>query len=257
MNIGERDELLIKLTLVRMRDRGIKLNGVPITSIGFGSTEYLCIPCDTPENMESLNDDALSCLASRTGISKAGVFAKSDVYVNGIGYSLKSFSGAPPALVNHTARPGFERACRHSGIDIKELDKLIDKYWDLRLRGIIKEDVRNSDPNCPFRNSKLVLKPILEYFLFIGSGRGPSDYSAEYVLDYSEPQDSDTWNILNPDEAVDLVWDNLIFSIRSKKGMPADYDIETYDGPNAESIARWTKEHCGDFRGALHIRVHK
>jgi len=257
MNAGERDELLIKFNLVMMRDNEIKLMGMQINSVGFGNIEYLPLPSDIPLNLSTLHDNEISNLAEKTCINKAGVFDKSDVYINNIGFSLKSFSAAPPALVNHTARPGFETACNNSNIKISELDMLVDEYWDLRMRGIITEDVRNSDPNCPFRNAKATLKPVLEYFLFTGSGRGPSDHPANYIIDYSNPLNSDAWRILTPDEAVDSVWNKLIFSMRSKKGMPANYDINTYSKPNAKSIARWTKYHSGDYRGALHIRAHK
>ncbi len=256
MNSGERDELLIKLYLVTMRDNAAALFGMKINSVGFGGIEYRSIPSGVPTNFNYLNDSDLINLANKVGIGKAGVFDKSDVYINKKGYSLKSFSAAPPALVNHTARPGFETACYYSGVDIAELDKLIDEYWSLRMRGIIAEDVRNSDINSPFRNAKNILKPVLEYFLFKGSGKGLSDYPADYILDYTQPHNPSTWHILDPDTAVNMVWNKLIFSLRAKKGMPSGYDKETYSKPNAKSIARWTEYHSGDYRGALHIRAH-
>lgn len=257
MNSGERDELLIKLYLVAMRDNGDSLNGVQIKSVGFSGAEYLSIPEGISKDFSLLNENELTKLANIVGISKAGVFDKSDVYINGNGFSLKSFSAAPPALVNHTARPGFETACRYAGVDIKELDKLVDMYWDLRFKGIITEDIRNSNGNSPFRNAKSVIKPILEYFLFTGSGKGKSDYPAVYILDYFQPSNPATWHILSPSTAVDLIWDKLIFSLRAKKGMPLNYNKDTYCKLNAESIARWTQYHSGDYRGALHIRLTK
>ena len=257
MNSGERDELLIKLYLVSMRDHGLNFNGMPIRSVGFADLEYESIPNDISNNFSVLSDIQLSNLSNKLGITKAGVFDKSDVYINGEGYSLKSFSAAPPALVNHTARPGLETACNYAGVNIQHLDALVDQYWDLRLKGIITEDIRNSDVNSPFRNAKHILKPVLEYFLFIGSGRGPSNYPAKYILDYVQPNNPQTWNILTPDKAVDKIWDKLIFSLRAKKGMPSNYDKNTYCKPNAASIGRWTQYHSGDYRGALHIRAHR
>ena len=108
----------------------------------------------------------------------------------------------------------------------------------------------------PFRNAKQILKPVLEYFLFIGSGKGPSFTPATYILDYFKPDNPKTWDILNPSSAVDSVWDKLIFSIRAKKGMPLNYDLNTYNKSNAKSIARWTKYTSGEYRGSLHIRAH-
>lgn len=255
MNSGERDELLIKLYLVTMRDNGASLNGAQIKSVGFDGTEYRSIPTIIANKFRTLTNEELAELTNSLSIGKAPGGAKSDVYINGIGYSLKSSSAAPSALVNHTSRPGFENVCNKVGVNIKELDKTIDEYWRLRFAGIIAEDTKISDSNCPFKNSKELIKPILEYFLFIGTGSKDSNYPAKYVLEFSNPCDTTTWKILNPSTAVDLIWDNLIFCLRAKKGMPANYNKETYCKPNAESIARWTEYCSGDYRGALHIRL--
>lgn len=256
MNAGERDELLIKLKLIEMRDNGIPFpDGTLVNSVGFHH-EYLSLPVNFKWT-KITNDQELIDLCNNVGVTKAAGNFKSDVYINREGYSLKSFSAAPPALVNHTARPGFETACIHSNINISELDVLIEKYWELRLSGRISEDVRNSNPESPFKNAKATIKPILEYYLFKGTGRGPSPEPANFILDYSNPLDSSTWKKLTPTNAVDIVWDKLIFSVRSKKGMPKDYDMNTYNKDNATSIALWTKYHGGEYRGALHIRASK
>lgn len=256
MNSGERGELLTKLYLVYMRDNNKKLNGTQINSVWF-DVEYGTIPPNISSDFSLLDDDVLIDLTNSMNIKKGGQFDKSDVYINGIGYSLKSQSDAPPALINHTTRPKFERVCKIVGVNILELDKLIDKYWDLRFQGVIAEDVKNSDPNCPFKDSKRVLKPILKYFLFKGSGTRDSKHPADYILEYSQPCDPSTWKILNPSIAVDLLWDKLVFSLRAKKGMPKDYDKKTYAKPDAASIARWTRYHSGNYRGAFHVRVGK
>lgn len=257
MNAGERDEILIKLSLVALRDNNQSINNIQIKSVGFNGIEYGILPSSVANNFIFLSDTQLEQLAFSMGISKSGVFNKSDVYINNIGFSLKSYSAAPPALVNHTARPGFENICKKVNVNIMDLDILVDQYWDLRLNGVISEDVRNSNPNSPFIKSKSILKPILEYFLFIGSGSRTSKHPAEYILEFSDPCDSSTWNIINPSTAVDLLWDNLVFSIRSKKGMPKNYDMNTYSKSDASSIALWTRYTSGDYRGALHIRSHR
>ena len=63
MNAGERDELLIKLYLVSMRDSGSLLNGVLIKSVGFGGLEYLPIPSNVPKDFYLLNNADLADLA--------------------------------------------------------------------------------------------------------------------------------------------------------------------------------------------------
>jgi len=256
MNKGERDELLIKLKLIEMRDSGVApaFLGVPITQLGFGTKCYGSLPQGTNLNAIRNNDAAIIAACSSTNVLKAPTNYKSDVYINGKGYSMKSLSGAPPALVNHTARPGFETACNHSGADIAMLDKIIDEYWDLRLAGKITEDIANGNPNSPFAKHQTYMQPILEYFLFTGSGGGVSPYPSDFILDYRNPLDETTWRKFCPQTAVDLLWPKLIFSVRATKGMPKDYCLNNYCGANAESIAKWVRHSSGKFRGALHIR---
>ena len=256
MNSGERDELLIKLKLIDMRDGGIPFLGEPITSVGFAGVEYSPLPADFSFE-RTRSDEALAQVCLRVGIRKGSTFDKSDVYINGRGYSLKSLSAAPPALVNHTRRDGFEFACRHVSTDIARLDTLVDRYWDLRLSGQITEDVANANPSSPFSGQKELLAPILQYFLFTGSGSRLSEHPAAFILGYLNPLDVNTWRKTTPDTAVDELWPNLVFSIRAKKGMPPNYNPENYLGNNAESILRWTRFCSGDYRGALHIRVRK
>jgi hypothetical protein len=255
MNAGERDELLIKLKLIEMRDLSISFFGAKITSVGFDGREYQSLPPSFSFANAKTSNAILSRVCQVVGIQKGAAFDKSDVCVNGDGYSLKSLSAAPPAIVNHTTRAGFEFACNHVGSNIGSLDVLINNYWKLRLAGKIREDVSNSDPLSPFSGAKDTLAPILQYFLFIGSGSRVSASPASFILDYSDPLNTNTWTRLDPTTAVDKLWANLVFSIRAKKGMPADYNPSTYTGKHAASIRQWVQFSSGEYRGALHIRV--
>lgn len=255
MNVGERDEYLIKFKLVQLRDSNSELFGIKLNSVGFNNIEYLSIPSNINFNFKSYSDDQLISFAKTLGITKAKASSKSDVQINGVGYSLKSHSAAPPAIVNHTTRPGFERAAKENNGNIEELDKIIDKYWELRLSGIISEDVSNKDINSPFRNNKEIIEPFLNYFLFKGTGSRLSNHPAELMLDFIDPFDISTWSIENPESVINSYWDSLVFSIRAKKGMPKNYNPNTYKRENANSIKRWVNYHSNDFRGALHIRV--
>ena len=260
MNAGERNELLIKLMLVWIRDNGEKASAGPfdkINTVGFNNREYKAFPSGFDiRSLTSYNDTELSILCSSLGINKASIFEKSDVDLNGKGYSVKSFSAAPPALVNHTARPGFEFACTHTGVSIEGLDKIIERYWELRTAGEIQEDIKNSDPASPFKDERAILTPLLIYFLFTGTGSKVSDCPADYILDYFNPLDVATWKILAKTSAIAEIWDRLIFSLRSKKGMPTDYPNNKKKEKN-ESIAKWTRFFQGEHRGSLHIRVAK
>lgn len=253
MNHGERNELIKKIKLIEMRDTNIPLsNGTVINSVGF-NREYTPLPSDFVWDGINEDDDRLLEICENLLVTKSPANSKSDVYINSHGYSLKSFSSANPAIVNHTTRPGFETACTNSGMDINELDNLIDNYWTLRESGIITEDIPNSHLNSPFKDAKDLLKPILEYFLFDGTGRGPSTEPAHFILSHTNPLDSETWSVINHDDAVDLFWDRLVLSIRPK-GMPRNYTAD-YNGVNAPSINRWTRLSGGKYRGALHVRV--
>jgi len=255
-NNGERNELIIKICLIKLRDTKVSINlnskDTKIESVGFES-EYnkLSNSIDIKE-LSNYSDSQLENIAVDLGIKKSPTKSKSDVYINGVGISLKSLEHAPPAIVNHTPRTGFEVACKISGVNIEILDKMIDKYWDLRLSGKIKEDVINHDDLSPFRNSKDQLKLLLNYFLFDGTGQGLSNNKAEVILDYQSPIDSNTWNTYNRDNVIDKIWDKLVFSLRSK-GMPEKYpniEINKY-----KSISKWTRYFQEKEKGSLHIRV--
>lgn len=255
MNNGERNELIIKLKLIEFRELKSKIyidsNLVEINSVGF-TNEYSELKEYLDFNfIESLPDSNLKSFAAKFGIDKAPGRSKADVYVNGIGISLKSLENAPPAIINHTTRIGFETACSYCNIDINLLDDIIEEYWYLRKYNFIKEDVSNSDINSPFKNNLNVLKPILNYFLFDGSGSGLSKHRADILLDYKSVNNTEDWNTYNRENAVDKIWGNLVFSLRSK-GMPENYpNIENL---KLESVKKWTVFYQNKFRGSLHVR---
>ena len=253
MNVGEGGEFALKMRLVRMRDEGLTINGEAIIDVGFDG-EYESIPNAIYEEAviaASVEDkDKLVELGKRAGLSKAAPRDKADVYINGVGYSVKCLAGANPAMVNHTHRVGFMRVCNCIGVDISTLDSIIERYWELRTAGTIKEDVRTNDPYSPFKDYKEYLRPILEFFFFKGSGSGCSVHQAEYLLDYVDPFDESTWRIIDKDDAIDEFWDYLVFSVRSK-GMPEkDENIRP-------EMKKWTRFCDGSYKGSLHIRVDK
>ena len=252
MNTGELNELIVKLRLVELRDKkqSITLNGKPfeIKSVSFNKREFSPLPAGTV--LSKLNEYQIENLAWKIGAAKAGLFDKADVFINGIGYSIKSLATAPPALVNHTNRFGWERVCSSIKVDITELDSIIEEYWRRRKAGLIREDVLN-DKNSPFYSHKEYMIPILNYFLFKGSGKKDSPSPADYILDITDPLDCKTWS-LHGREFLEENWENLVFCVRAKKGM-SDYPAVP-DRRKKESIAKWTEFFQGEYRGALHVR---
>lgn len=265
MNKGERAELLVQLSLVSMRDLGLSLGNLKVVSVGF-SNEYGKIPNDDLEEIKKgnfiyheMDDSSLAKFCKTIGISKAATGAKADVYINKIGYSLKSNNAAPPAIVNHTARPGFVNVFQRINKNIQGLDKIIDEYWKLRLSGQIGEDIPNSNPLSPFKNHKEYLRPIINYFLFTGTGSKVSEHQAEYILAFGNPNlINKDYKVYNESDAINLFWDKMFFSLRSKKGMNKFPNLSKKQMPLFDSYQRWTKEpEKGKYKGALHIRVSK
>ncbi len=261
-NTGEYNEILVKLRLIQLRDqkKSIKINGsyTKIDSVGMYGIEYSSLPTKiaTKDDLQALSNAEIDNIATKCGATKSKTRDKADVMINGEGYSIKSLQTAPPALVNHTTRPGWENVCTQVGVSIKQLDTIIDKYWNLRTSGDIKEDVSNGLPTSPFHAHKNYLKPILNYFLFTGSGSGKSSNPAKYMLDIENPVNEDTWTIYGKDFLdKNFHWEKLIFSVRSKKGMGNYPNIK--DANKKQSIEKWTKLHQGSHRGALHVSLGK
>ena len=178
---------------------------------------------------------------------------KADVFINGISYSLKFTNSAPPAIVNHTNRTGWEFAAQHKGLNMAPLDALINDYWNKRLFGVITEDVDNRHPFSPFANHMQTLLPFLEYFSFEGTGSRLSNHPASAVIEFSDPCNVLTWKIINQQQFINSIWNRLVFSLRSSKGMPKD--INSISASSRKSILMWSNRRNGLLKGALHVRV--
>jgi hypothetical protein len=265
MNKGERAELLFIATLGCYRGSSLPIhgfNGGVIQSIKTPSNKSLIEVLDysdstTPLAISRFSEAELIHFCKVNNIHKAGPLSKADIYINNVGYSLKYTGSAPPAIVNHTARPGWETAAKAKNVDINALDNLIDAYWTKRISGLIKEDVSNADENSPFKFNVEILSPYLEYFSFDGTGSGSSIHPASQVIEFNKPFDTTSWKCVSRTDFINDVWSKLVFSVRSKKGMPSDIDSPRLSADKRASILRWSKNHQGELRGALHVRVRK
>jgi len=249
VNAGEESEYYLKSYMLRQRDLG-KMDTI------FAKIDELSDDGNLSELKwkEDAGDDLLNFridnLISTLNISKSGMKSKADISINGTRYSIKEMGASPPAIINHTPRPGFETVCKILNATIQELDDIVDEYWRLRTDGIISEDTRVSDTNCPFTKHKDCLKPIIEYFVFTGTGTGDSKYPADKVLEIDYKNFPNKMKIVEKYQYYDDVWPKLIFSIRSKGMHPSYPNCKNYD-----SIKKWTKQRDGSYKGALHIRV--
>jgi len=264
MNKGERAELKFIATLGCHIGQSIKfsnspngfiVNSIEIPTNGTQSKVVLSkFPITiTPVAIAAMSDLQLKSFCQSTGIVKAGLFSKSDVYINGKGYSIKSYDGSPPAIVNHTNRIGWEFVAQQIGSSISPLDILVNDYWNKRVNGVIKEDVLNSNVNSPFSSHFRTLEPFLNYFCFDGSGSKKSNHPADYMVEFSDPCNLNTCSIYDRGNYLSHHWSNLCFSMRSKKGMPRD--INALSLANTSSIMMWSRNFQGSLRGSLHVRV--
>lgn len=251
-NIGEYDEMRANLRLIELRDtkKTVTMGGnvVGVLSVkNYKGEEFEPLPEGT--DLAKLSDLEVESLAKQVGAFKAPAGSKADVYVNGLGISVKSHRGANPAFLNHTHRAGFLKVCGRVGVSINKLDEIISDYWIKRKAGIIGEDVKNSDPKSPFKEHLKYLKPIMNYFLFTGNAQKNSPYPADYILDFTDPLDESSWKF-SKDEYLDDNWEHIIFSVRSK-GMPPSYP----KGKDATAIKPWVEYADGKYKGSLHGRV--
>ncbi len=250
-NIGEYDEMRAKLHLIELRDAGksVIIGGKKtiIQSVKNNGIECASLPIGTL--LSEMTDSQIEGMAKQVGAFKSPAGSKADVYVNGLGISVKSHRGANPAFLNHTHRAGFLKVCKRIGVSINTLDEIIGDYWAKRKIGIIGEDVKNSDPNSPFRGHLAYLKPIMNYFLFTGTAQKDSPYPADYILDFIDPLQESSWKF-SKDEYLDDNWEHIIFSVRSK-GMPSSYPKVK----NAIDIQPWVEIAEGQCKGTLHGRV--
>lgn len=255
-NQGERDEYLLKLFLIECRKKQMPVpvgsSTQIVKSVGGKNHEY-----GEPNiwmKWDDLSAEDLVYLCNSVKANKAGRYAKADVFINGIGISVKSERGSAPSLINHTTREKILRVMKSINEPILPLDRIVDKYWNLRFDKTIGEDVKNTDLKSPFadRESSLpVLKPLLNYFAFDGTGSKDSVEPAEYILSIQNPSDIMTWTYYSKEDFVDSVWERLIFSIRSRE-TPQKLDQKN---EKHQLMLPWIKEVDGKLKGALSVRI--
>lgn len=255
-NQGERDEYLLKLFLIECRKKELSVpigNSTQIVkSVGGKNHEY-----GNPSiwmKWDDLSAEDLVYVCNAVKANKAGRFAKADVFINGIGISVKSERGAAPSLINHTTRDKILRVMKSINAPMLPLDQIVDKYWNLRLNGIIGEDTKNTDSNSPFGDIEScfpVLKPLLNYFAFDGTGSRDSSEPAEYILSIQSPNDTQTWTYYSKEDFIDTIWSKLVFSLRSKS-TPQELDD---DNEMHQLMLPWIKKVEGKLKGALSVRI--
>lgn len=253
VNQGEKDEYLLKLFLVECRKKCLPIplgdNVEIVQSVENSKREEIAYP-NTIMNWEEIRPGLLVYVCKQINAGKASAYDKSDVYINGVGVSVKSKRGGNPSIINQTTREKILRVMNAIHSPIEPLDHIVDRYWALRQHGG-REDVYGIGPHNPFTtdeqgNSTIsVVKPLLNYFSFKGTGTRDSESPAELILIMNLPNDPSTWIYYTEENFIDSMWKNLVFSIRSK-GMPRIITDE---------MRPWIRESEGKKKGTLNVRV--
>jgi len=222
-----------------------------VKTVENSSREEISYP-DKVLNWNIISSGLLVYICRKINAGKSGPFDKADVFINGIGVSVKSQRGAAPSIINQTSRDRVLRVMKAINNSILPLDHIVDRYWDFRLNGGT-EDVSGVGSANPFTtdeegNSNLsIMKPLLNYFTFKGTGTKDSSAPASFVLSAGNPEDTTTWVYYSETDFVDTVWEKLVFSIRAK-GLPLKI---------TEEMKPWIREVDGKKIGTLNVRVRK
>ena len=116
------------------------------------------------------------------------------------------------------------------------------------------DTAKNTDSNSPFGDIEScfpVLKPLLNYFAFDGTGSRDSSEPAEYILSIQSPNDTQTWTYYSKEDFIDTIWSKLVFSLRSKS-TPQELDD---DNEMHQLMLPWIKKVEGKLKGALSVRI--
>lgn len=257
-NKGERDEYLLKLFLIECRQKSISVpigdSCQTVTSVGSRTQEYGNLICFL--DWKKLEAEELISLCASVYATKAGLFDKADVYINGIGISVKSERGANPSIINHTTRDKILRVMNALNAPIAPLDCMVGNYWAMRLSRKIGEDITVTDPLCPFSSPdeaycQTVLKPLINYFAFDGTGTRDSKSPAKYILSLSDPTNPKTWTYYDKGTFIYAVWKYLVFSIRGRS-TPQELDLTI---EQHQQMKEWIRKCDGQLKGALSVRV--
>jgi hypothetical protein len=240
----ERGRLLLKLMLVLARDRRAMQGRIQTT--GF-VREYGELPPDMGvATLSRLSDGEIAALAESVGIRPAPAGAKCDIFMNGMGYRIESLAAHPPVIVPDVEPDGLAAACRLAGIASDRLNERLEACR--RLQEVLSGsqagpvssvpqtgqpagaavgsgadgsvagaadagEFRIADPASPLKDDREWLSPLLEYFWFTGSEHGRSHFPADYLLDYDDPLNMNTWRTLDKRHALEAVWDRLAIRV--------------------------------------------
>ena len=206
--------------------------------------------------IEIINPDTTTPYASQDQIKKAKATSKADIIIKfkataNIRYcSMKSLTGAKPAILNHTPRSAkaFQTTLQHC---ITDVDLLAKEYIEKRTKKDIGEDIAFYKLELSHdKKIKTSFAEMLAYFTFTGTGARLSPNECDSVLIIYKDTTLKFIDCNSKEQKmnyINSIIDKCVISFR-KKGMPKQI------GTNCEPWI-YTNELTGAKCGSIHVRA--
>ena len=228
-DVLELEAKILMLRLLQLRDFAES----NILSVKQNGTEIPKLPALKDIDLSTLSIESILALSSSVGyvfncrIGGTGILSKVNIEINGKKYGIRCFDHTERPLINHSTRNKYERLCKKAGVNIRGLDKAVNTYWECREAGAFNEDCVYNSPLNPFLDIKDDLRKLLTYIAFHTNNLSKNEDDPGFELekldgyiDYINPCDESTWDVLNEEHFFDKVWKHLRFSFRADRGMP-------------------------------------
>jgi hypothetical protein len=252
-NKGEKGEIAVLTELFKMNANN-EFNKLKVI---FGD--------DASDGIEILDIETHDKIVNIGEIKKAKSTSKTDCTIKLVktgtivNISLKCLYCSKPSLLNHTPRSAkvFQKDGKLHA-QLGNIDKLICSLNDMRTDGTVGEDIRIKEIKLDDQ-LKGSIKDVAKFFVFEGTGRGPSKYPCNAIMEILDPDDISKWHftLCDTDQTktnyVNSVYDRIVISVRDK-GMPKKQS-------DRELCKQWIFKQKTETgireKGSLHMRLDK
>lgn len=169
MDVLDLESRLLVFRLLQLRDSP----GSNIKSLKFDNIELKKCSELISVDLSLLSVDDINRFARKIGYTFTckvngwgQITSKINIEINGKKLGIRCFDHTERPLINHSSREKYEKLCKKSGVDIKELDRAVDSYWECREARIFNEDCIYTSPLNPFIDIKESLRKLLTYIAF-------------------------------------------------------------------------------------------
>src|SRR5690606_20828068 len=154
MDAGKmKDDLKLKLMLVLVRDRRAMQGR--LRSVRF-MREYGALPDQLGAiTLRNMSDDERAALAAGIGIRSKPAGAKSDLYLNDVGYRIQALALHPTEVADGLGMDGLRAVCRKAGVGAEQAEEVVDafrEYWRRRQAGELPDGMPVDGEGSPLRH---------------------------------------------------------------------------------------------------------